>query len=346
MPAARFYLLAWTSSLVGAIVASLTLLGVLPYHFVLLHATSIGFLLDAGLLSLAMADRIHIIRLERDLANQRAHNTLLEARNNLEHEVERRTHELVTAKQMADSANQAKTQFLANMSHELRTPLTSIIGFSELLISQTKEPLTENQRHNVKIIHESGIHLNLLIDDVLDVSVIESGHLKVNMIPVSFRAVLDDVLAVVGTMASHKTVTIIDTTNENLPYMVMADKVRLRQVVTNLLTNAIKYSFENSEVLVCLSRCDGKVRLSVSDSGPGISPADLENIFKPFTWLEEMADKADGIGIGLSIAKKLVGLMAGEITVDSRIGRGTNFHVDLVETTLLQRDTINEEADT
>ncbi len=332
VPAARFYMLAWTLSLIGSTIASLTMLGIIPYHFALLHATSIGFIFDSVLLALAMADRIIAIRAERDQARKRVHETLVNARSNLESEVERRTRELVVAKREADSANQTKTQFLARMSHELRTPLTSIIGYSELLLGDKSLPLQEHQRRNLRIIHRSGAHLSALINDILDISVIESGKLSVNMTPISFREVLAEVLAAVGSMAGEKSIRLVDTTSENKPYVVVADRVRLRQVVTNLLTNAIKYSPPKSDVWVNLKSREGKVRLSVIDAGPGIASADLEKIFKPFTRLEEMADQVDGIGIGLSITKMLIGLMAGEINVESRVGRGTSFHVDLVET--------------
>lgn len=329
---ARFYLLAWSSSLIGASIASLTLLGVLPYHFILLNATSFGFLLDVTLLSVAMADKIHTIRAERDRANERAHNSLLEASKHLEAEVEHRTRELNMVRHDADSANQAKTQFLANISHEFRTPLTSIIGFSELLLNGSNGSLKEKQKLNLKLIHDSGMHLNALISDLLDVSVIEAGKLKISMSPMPFRMVLDEVLALFEALAAEKQIRIVDTTTEDLPYFVVADRVRLRQVITNLLTNAIKYSPENSDVWVSLKRRDGKVRFSVIDAGPGIAPSDLEKIFTPFTRVREVAEKVDGIGIGLSITKLLINLMAGEISVESRIGRGSRFHIDLVET--------------
>lgn len=347
VPAARFYLIAWTLSLIGSTIASLTMLGVVPYHFTLLHATSIGFILDSILLALAMSDRINAIRVERDQARKNAHDTLEKARRNLESEVDRRTRELVIAKQEADSANRAKTQFLANMSHELRTPLTSIIGFSELLLNESKGPLREVQRRNLKIIHRSGVHLGSLIDDVLDVSIIETGKLNVNMEPISFRTILDEVLAIVSTMAGGKAINVADTTIEQQPFVVMADRVRLRQVVTNLLSNAIKYSPERSDIRVSLKSRNDRIRLSVIDNGPGIAPADLERIFTPFTRLEEMADKVEGIGIGLSITKMLVGLMGGEIHVESRLGRGTSFHVDLAETarTPLRAEEKSFEAD-
>lgn len=332
VPAARFYLLAWTLSLIGSTIASLTMLGAIPYHFLLLHATSLCFIIDSILLALAMTDRINAIRVERDLANKRAHDMLIESRDKLESEVERRTRELVEAKREAESANQAKTRFLANMSHELRTPLTSIIGFSELLMGESKGPLLDVQKRNLQVIHKAGIHLSSLINDVLDVSVVESGNLSVNMEPVSFRTVLDEVLVTVGTMTGGKTVSVTDTTTEDQAFVVVADKVRLRQVVTNIVSNAVKYSSENSNVWVSLSSRDGKVRLSVVDNGPGIAPADIERIFTPFTRLEEVAEKVDGVGIGLSITKMLITQMAGEIHVESRVGRGTTFHVDLVET--------------
>ncbi len=337
---ARLYLLAWVSSLTGAGVASLTIFGVLPYHSTLLHATSIGFLLDAGLLSLAMAVRVYGIRSERDLANQRAHDTLVETRDTLNSEVERRTRELIVAKREADNANQAKTHFLSNMSHELRTPLTSIVGYSQLLLKSTKGVLQESQRDNLTVIFEVGLHLGALIDDVLDTSVIESGNLKVNLEPVAFHTVVAEVQASVKAMAMVKSIQIIDRTSEKPPFEVIADRVRLRQVVTNLFTNAIKYSPEISEITFVLHRLEGKIRFTVTDNGPGILPEDLERIFIPFTRLDAMADKVEGLGIGLSITKNLIGLMAGEISVESRMAQGTSFHVDLVETaqTPVERD--------
>ncbi|PLX97850.1 MAG: hypothetical protein C0623_14350 [Desulfuromonas sp.] len=329
--AARFYLLAWTSSIIGSYITSFTLLNVLPYHFLLINAVSIGFLFDATFLSLALADRLYVLRQERDRAKQLAHDALLMAKDNLEEEVAKRTEELELAKKEADLANQAKTQFLSHMSHELRTPLNGILGFAELLLTDTETPLTEIQQRNVNIIHDSGKHLNALIDDILNISMIETGRMTVNQEPISFKDDLDRALVVTSTMAKKRKIQVHNATDENEHYWVMADSLRLRQIIINLISNAIKYSPEGSLVVVALEKKEEKIRFSVKDSGPGIAQEDLERIFEPFTRLDTKRDEVDGVGIGLAITRKLIEIMNGRVSVESIVGQGSTFIIEFDE---------------
>ncbi len=329
--AARFYLLAWTSSIIGSYVTSFTLLNVLPYHFILLNAVAIGFLFDATFLSLALADRLYVLRQERDKAKQMAHDALQSAKDTLEDEVTKRTRELEEAKKEADMANQAKTQFLSHMSHELRTPLNGILGFAELLLTDKEAPLTENQERNTNIIHDSGKHLNALIDDILNISMIETGKMSVNPEVISFRDDLDRALVVISTQAKKRKIQLHDATDLNDSYWITADSLRLRQIIINLISNAVKYSPEGSVVTVALEKRAGKVVFSVKDSGKGIAEKNLCLIFEPFTRLEENKDGVDGVGIGLAITRKLVEIMNGRILVESIVNEGSTFSIEFDE---------------
>lgn len=329
--AARFYLLAWTSSIIGSLITSFTLLNIFPYHFILLNAVSIGFLFDATLLSLALADRLYVLRQERDHAKQLAHDALLQAKDSLEEEVRKRTSELEEAKQEADIANQAKTQFLSNMSHELRTPLNGILGFAELLLTDKEKPLSPEQVRNANIIHDSGKHLNALIDDILDISMIETGRLAINLETISFRDTLEESLVVISTMAKNRKIQLFNATDSSLPHLVFADPLRLRQIVINLISNAVKYSPTGSLVTVSITNTAAKILFSVKDNGSGIAEENLTLIFEPFTRLEDKKNEVDGIGIGLSITRKLVEQMHGRIIVESIVGEGSTFSIELAE---------------
>jgi signal transduction histidine kinase len=326
---ARFYLLAWSSSLIGSSLTSLTLFNILPYHFLLLNAISIGFLVDITLLSFALADRIFALREERDQAQKLAHDTLQGTKVSLETEITKRTRELQEAKQEAEQANRAKTRFLSNMSHELRTPLIGVIGFSELLMADSETPLSPAQARNVKTIYESGIHLKELIDDVLNISVIESDQLTINAEPVSFNDVLKEAMAMISTMAEEMNTEFVDTTRSQGHLWVTADQLRLRQVTINLLSNAIKYSPSPGRVTVALETTATGIRLAVEDNGPGISVEHLATIFEPFSRVETHSKGIDGVGIGLALSRKLVGLMKGQLTVKSVLGKGSIFYIEM-----------------
>ena len=329
--AARFYLFAWTSSIIGSLVTGLTLLNILPYHFIFLNAITIGFLLDSTLLSLALADRLYVLRQERNRARQLAHDNLQVAKEDLEQEVIRRTRELATAKREADQANQAKTQFLSHMSHELRTPLNGILGFSELLLDDDAPELPPRQKKSAQIIHDSGSHLSGLIDDILDISMIETGRINLKSEVVSFRDCLDKAMVVIDTNARTRNIQLINKTDRNEPFMVFADPLRLRQIIINLISNAVKYSSEGCLVSVGLKRRGENIIFSVRDNGPGIAARDMATIFEPFTRLKESSGTTDGIGIGLSITRKLVELMQGRILVESVVGKGSTFSVEFRE---------------
>lgn len=326
---ARFYLFAWSSSLIGSSLTSLTLFNVLPYHFLLFNAISIGFLLDIAFLSFALTDRIFVMRQERDQAQKLAHEALQNVNENLEQEVARRTHELEEAKQFAELANQTKTRFLSHMSHELRTPLIGIIGFSELMTSDTGSPLPPDQARNAKVIYESGLHLKGLIDDILDISIIESDRIDLKSEPVLFNDVLTEALAIVKPMAAEKGSKLSNTTRDDVKGLVMADRLRLRQVVLNLLTNAIKYTPQNGHIAVNLLKSAESVQLTVKDDGPGIPPEKHSLIFEPFSRLEDGTKAIEGVGIGLALSRKLVGLMNGRLYVESEVGQGSTFYIEM-----------------
>ncbi|RME63188.1 MAG: GAF domain-containing protein [Nitrospirae bacterium] len=239
--------------------------------------------------------------------------------------LEEKAQEAEGARLMAEAANRAKSEFLANMSHELRTPLNAIIGFSDLLSKEIAGPLTEKQRQYVQDILQAGQHLLGLINDILDLSKVEAGVVTLHLEDFSPTTLVEEALLFVKEKAQKHRIT-IDVSTEGAPPMVRADRKRIKQVLVNLLSNAVKFTPEGGRVqVVCRAVEADQVEFSVTDTGPGIRPEDMEKLFQPFQQLGEVTKKKEGTGLGLAISKKLVEAHGGRIWCESEVGRGSRF---------------------
>ena len=234
---------------------------------------------------------------------------------------------LIAAHDEANRANLAKSEFLSHMSHELRTPMNAILGFAQLL-QMADEELNETQQDNVQEIIDAGNHLMYLINDVLDLSKIESGRLEISMEDVSLNDVLEQSIALVSSQAEAHNVEIIDLVNTE-GCMVLADFTRLKQVLINLLSNAIKYGHDHSQItLDCKIMNNQYLRLYVKDAGDGLTEEEITKLFVPFERLNTIS-KIEGTGVGLVITKYLVEHMNGAIGVESILDKGSTFWIEL-----------------
>ncbi len=237
---------------------------------------------------------------------------------------------LVKLLKEANMANLAKSEFLSSMSHELRTPLNAVLGFAQLLQLNSKEPLTEKQQHAVDHIIKSGQRLLELINNVLDLVKIEEGKLELTIQAVNPTAVVDDCLIVAQSMAEQQSISVVTgATVKDLPN-INADLTGLKQVLLNLLSNAVKYNRDAGTVTVDAEKTSaGMLRISVSDSGPGIAKKDHAKVFEPFDRIGREALNIEGTGIGLVISKRLMIAMGGVIGFESDIGKGSTFWIEL-----------------
>jgi signal transduction histidine kinase len=216
-----------------------------------------------------------------------------------------------------------KSEFLANMSHELRTPLNAILGFSQVLRERLFGEINEKQEEYLDDILSSGNHLLSLINDVLDLSKVEAGQVELEVAPFSLRDALERGVVMVRERATKDGVRV--TLTADPVEMVEGDERRIRQVIFNLLSNAVKFTPAGGAVDVSATRVDGEVRVSVSDTGPGIAAEDQERIFEEFQQTDAGVEQREGTGLGLALSKRLVELHGGRIWVDSELGHGSTF---------------------
>lgn len=248
------------------------------------------------------------------------------AHDHLEQEVADRTAELRSTNEELLEASKAKSRFLANMSHELRTPLNSIIGFSDLMSKEMAGPLTDEQRKQLGMINASGKHLLGLVNDVLDLERIETGHTVVSAAWFDICELADEVRAALEPQALAKHLSLRAKIPAS-PLLLCSDRSKVRQVVVNLASNAVKFTDEGNVTLTCTAR-DGGIMFSVSDTGIGIAADDIALVMDDFHQVDRSDHlKPSGTGLGLSISKRLVEMLGGRLEVESEFGKGSTFRV-------------------
>lgn len=241
---------------------------------------------------------------------------------------------LISAKENAEKANQAKSDFLSSMSHELRTPMNAVLGFSQLLLSDNKEPLSADQKESVSYIIDSGNYLLELINGVLDLSKIEMNQTDVNFEVFTVQKIIADITTFMLPEAEKSSISLINQTADSTESPIEADYNKLKQVLLNLVSNAIKYNNENGSVTISCNITDSDtVRIFVTDTGKGVSEDNMPKLFEPFNRLEHANSAILGTGIGLTISKQLVELMNGEIGVYNNPDHGLTFWVEFKQVT-------------
>lgn len=273
-------------------------------------------------------DSPHFVAIVRDITERKnAEMALQKTNEELEERVKLRTIEYQEAKDIAEQANRAKSEFLSSMSHELRTPLNAILGFSQLL--QLNDRLPVAIKEDIKEIYKAGDHLLKLINEVLDLAKIETGHIDLLIEEISYKSLIAECIGLVEPIASKQDIQLVVHSPED-DVVIKADRTRMTQVIINLLSNAIKYNRKAGRVDIAVDLSNADIAsISIKDTGVGIRKENLGELFAAFNRLDAENTDIEGVGIGLVITRQLIEMMQGMIRVESEYGHGSTFWIDI-----------------
>ncbi|NIB39928.1 response regulator [Pseudomaricurvus alkylphenolicus] len=328
----RYYTLGWVVAAAFFCVSLMRWLGLSETSFLSLWGGRIGLWFEAILFSFALADHINLLRREQESAKSREQKILLDAHEELEQKVRQRTRDLELARQEADQASRAKSAFLATMSHEIRTPMNGILGSTYLALNSNSGL---DNRHHLDRIQSSAQYLLEIINNILDFSKIEAGKLKVEHIEFSLDEVMADISSLFVARAQTRNLDFRTRVAQQIPARLMGDPLRLKQVLVNLIGNAVKFTREGGiQLHIELEESRGKdtviLTFSVRDSGIGMSTEQQQALFQEFAQADDSTTREyGGTGLGLTISQRLVSQMGGNIEVSSALEEGSEFRFSL-----------------